>query len=218
MDFGLQIHLRIIHILLLVQTVVVMVHPARFVRIVYADIYRFSICPLQQLGKRCAEKQTRLSLPENADRFGSSDKPPVPSNRQTWSCSRPEVFSSGQTLHILSNHPLHYRRNQDVIIDLASNSAAPSSVVIVTARPGSYGPTVVVLPEKRPHIIRHLAAVRLDGRLDGISLQHMVHIKECPEITRFYIHSIGKSQSARCGRRATTLMGHHHLERISQSG
>lgn len=63
MDFSLQIHLRIIHILLLAQTVVVMVHPARFVRIVYADIYRSSICPLQQLGKRCG-KQTRLSLPE----------------------------------------------------------------------------------------------------------------------------------------------------------
>lgn len=62
-DFSLQIHLRIIHILLLAQTVVIMVHPARFVRIVYADIYCSSIRPLQQLGKRCG-KQTRLSLPE----------------------------------------------------------------------------------------------------------------------------------------------------------
>ena len=68
MDFSLQIHLRIIHILLLAQTVVVMVHPARFVRIVYADIYRSSICPLQQLGKRCGKTDTAV-ITGDADRL-----------------------------------------------------------------------------------------------------------------------------------------------------
>lgn len=67
-DFDLQIHFRIIHILLLVQTVVVMVHPARFVRIVYADIYHSSTCPLQQLGKRCGKTDTAV-ITGNADRF-----------------------------------------------------------------------------------------------------------------------------------------------------
>lgn len=46
-DFSLQIHLRIIHILLLAQTVVVMVHPARFVRIVYTIDNNYST----ELGK-----------------------------------------------------------------------------------------------------------------------------------------------------------------------
>lgn len=168
MDFSLQIHLRIIHILLLAQTVVVMVHPARFVRIVYADIYRSSICPpatWQAVRKNrhgCHYRRCRQTCPSDEPRFRRTGRPGAAAGRK--------YSPSGRTLHILSNHPLHYRRNQDVIIGLADIIVLrlPASV-IVTARPGSYGPTVVVLPEKRPHIIRHLAAVRLDGRLDGIS-------------------------------------------------
>ena len=188
-----------------------MVHPARFVRIVYADIYRSSICPLQQLGKRCGKTDTAV-ITGDADRL-------VPvMNHGSVELADLELQPAGSILQAVGHCiyfqiiPLHYRRNQDVIIGLADIIVLrlPASV-IVTARPGSYGPTVVVLPEKRPHIIRHLAAVRLDGRLDGISLQHMVHIKKCPEITRFFIFIQQVSLNQPVGMVATTLMGHHHL-------
>lgn len=167
-DFSLQIHLRIIHILLLAQTVVIMVHPARFVRIVYADIYCSSIRPpaaWQAVRKNrhgCHYRRCRQTCPSDEPRFRRTGRPGVAAGRKYSQAVGHCIY-----FQII---PLHYRRNQDVIIGLADIIVLrlPASV-IVTARPGSYGPTVIVLPEKCPHIIRHLAAVRLDGRLDGIS-------------------------------------------------
>ena len=135
-DFSLQIHLRIIHILLLAQTVVVMVHPARFVRIVYADIYRSSICPLQQLGKRCGKTDTAV-ITGDADRLA-----PV-MNHGSVELADLKLQPAGSILQAVGHCiyyqiiPLHYRRNQDVIIGLANIIVLrlPASV-IVTARPG----------------------------------------------------------------------------------
>ena len=114
----------IIHILLLIQTVVV----AIFTAVVPYSLRRTYAVPLSLRKRRSgAEKQTTAVIAGNADRFVPVINHSARQNWQTWSCIG-QVFSSGRTLHILSNHPpplpekpgCHHRPCE-------YNSAAPSS-------------------------------------------------------------------------------------------
>ena len=63
------------------------------------------------------------------------------------------------------------RRYQQIAVSFAGKIMLcfPASVII-PARPGSYRPAVVMLPEKSAHTIRHIPAVGFDRCFDRVAL------------------------------------------------
>lgn len=85
------------------------------------------------------------------------------------------------------------------------------AAIVVAAGPGGHGPAVVVLPYECSHAVGHVAAVGLDGCLDGVALEHGAYVEECGKVggsTELIVHVLLDEV---VGVGAGALMAHHHV-------
>ena len=106
----------------------------------------------------------------------------------------------------------HYRRDEDVVVGrLRIILLGLPAAIIVASGPRGHRPAVVVLPYEGAHAVGHIAAVGLDGCLDGVALQDGAHVKESREVFRRTELLIHVFLYEVVGVGACALMSHHHF-------